>query len=108
MKINRTVKDDALIFQVLEDITNQNPQELYGYVMSNLNIPSRQVVLDLGQVNYINSFALGIFIKIHQDLNDRGFKFYLWNINTEVQALLKVTKVIERFKIIQSLSDIAK
>lgn len=106
MKINKSVKDDTQIFHVLEDITNQNPQELYNHVFSNLTAPSRSVVLDLEKVNYINSFALGVLIKIQQDLGDRGFRFYLWNTNAEVNALLKVTRVIDRFSIIKSLEDI--
>jgi len=106
MKINKSVKNDILIFQVMEDITNQNPQELYNHIFTNLSAPSRNIVLDLEKVNYINSFALGILIKIQQDLGDRGFRFYLWKTNTEVNALLKVTRVIDRFSIIKSLEDI--
>ena len=108
MKINKLAKDDNLIFQVPGDITNQNPQELYNHIFINLNVPSKNVVLDLAKVIYINSFALGVLIKIQQDLGDRGFKFHLMNVSNEVLALLKVTRVLERFNIIRSLDELKK
>ena len=106
MNIIRTTIKDVSVFQVQEDIRAQNPQELYSYVFNHIEDASRDIALDLLKVTYINSFALGILIKLHQDLEAHSHKFFLWNVQPEVYSLLKVTKVLDRFRIITAIDDI--
>ena len=90
----------------MEDITNHNPQELYDFIFDSVIPEPVNVILDLSNVNYINSFALGTLIRIMKELTGRSYNFHLINVNSEVKSLLKVTQMLDRFSLIDDLSEV--
>jgi anti-anti-sigma factor len=98
MKINRREIEGHLIFDLLEDITYENAKELGSFVTGNLNPALKNVVLNIKDVLYVNSFALSVLIKTMQDVENEGHQFYLMNVNQRVKTLLKVTGVLPKFK----------
>jgi anti-anti-sigma factor len=99
MKINRREIEGHLIFDLLEDITYENAKELGSFVTGNLKPGFRNVVLNIKDVLYVNSFALSVLIKTMQDIENEGYQFFLMNVNQRVKTLLKVTGVLSKFRI---------
>jgi anti-anti-sigma factor len=100
MKMNiskRNIKD-YLVFDLNENISYDNSEELYGFIFNNLETKIKKVVLNIEKVTYINSFALGTIIKVHQDLEKKNLEFFLMKPSSEVKILLKVTGIISKFR----------
>jgi len=87
-----------LIFDLEEDISLEKAEEIHLYIMKNLGRETKKVILNIKVVEYINSFALCVLIKIMQELKDKGMDFYLMNASEAVKKLLKITGVMDKFK----------
>ena len=98
MKIDKRVIKDYQIFDLNEDITYDNSEDMYRYIFNNLDKDTHKVVMNVGHVSYINSFALGTIIKILKELENEGKAFYLMNASSEVKTLLKVTGIMDKFR----------
>ena len=98
MKISKRSIRDYLVFDLDENISYENSEELYGFIFSSLEPESKKVVLNIEKVTYINSFALGTIIKILQDLEKKDIVFYLMKTSHEVKTLLKVTGILPKFR----------
>lgn len=98
MKISKRQIQDYLIIDLNEDITYENSEDLYNFIFKSISKSNKKIVMNVGNVAYINSFALGTIIKILQDLDKQGYSFYLMNASQEVKTLLKVTGIIDKFK----------
>ena len=98
MNISKRSINDYLVFDINENISYDNSEELYAFIFKNLEAKSKKVVLNIGNVAYINSFALGTIIKINQDLEKKNLEFFLMKPSSEVKTLLKVTGIISKFR----------
>lgn len=108
MEIKERPVNDYLIFDVLNDITNDNSIELKDYILSHVNKKFNNVVLNLKMVAYLNSFALSVLLRISKDLKSMKYSFYLMNVPSSVIALLKVTQLLSFFNIIESEENLGK
>ncbi|PKL40819.1 MAG: hypothetical protein CVV44_04215 [Spirochaetae bacterium HGW-Spirochaetae-1] len=99
MNIKKREIEDYLVFDLLEDITYDNAKELDSFIINNLDKAFTNIVLNIKNVVYVNSFALGVLIKTMQEVEKRGCAFFLMNVNPNVKTLLKVTGVLAKFKI---------
>ena len=98
MKIKKREIENYIIFDLEEDISIDSARELETEIKKEVSEGQSSVVLNIKRVTYVNSFALGVLIKIMQDVESQGHQFYLMNVNHNVETLLKVTGVLDRFK----------
>jgi anti-sigma B factor antagonist len=61
-----------------------------------------QVVIDLGQVGFMNSSGLGILITSATVLKTAGGRLTLANASEKIQALLKITRLSPLFEVYPS------
>ena len=52
-----------------------------------------KLVIDLGEVSYLNSSALGVFIAAHANYAKRGGKIKLCQLNKNLENLFVITKL---------------
>ena len=60
---------------------------------------SKKIVLNLGEVQYIDSSGVGELVKTHTTVRNQGGKLRLVNLNKHVDELLKITKLSAVFDI---------
>jgi anti-anti-sigma factor len=100
MKIETKKTGDTMTFDLAEDITYENSEQLFNYIFDSLDKNTKKAILKIDKVNYINSFALGVLIKILQEVEKKGMEFYLMDVPPEVRTLLKITGIISKFRIL--------
>ena len=59
----------------------------------------KRIVLNLGEVNYIDSSGVGELVKAHTTVRNKGGELKLANLNKRVQDLLQMTKLSAVFDI---------
>src|SRR4030095_3557249 len=52
-----------------------------------------KLVIDLGEVSYLNSSALGVLISAHANFTKRGGKIKLCQLNKNIENLFVITKL---------------
>ena len=66
---------------------------------------SRLVILDLRELNFMDSTGLSVMVKAHQTAEDADRRLYLVKGPPQVQRLLSLTGVGERLAVIDSPED---
>lgn len=60
---------------------------------------NRKIVLNLGEVNYVDSSGIGELVKTHTTVRNQGGKLKLVNINRRLNDLLQMTRLASVFDI---------
>lgn len=63
---------------------------------------AKRIVLNLGEVNYIDSGGLGTLVALHTTAHNAGGAIKLANLTTRVGDLLQVTKLLTVFEVYDS------
>jgi anti-sigma B factor antagonist len=66
---------------------------------------SKRIVLNLGEVNYIDSGGLGTLVALHTTAHNAGATIKLANLTKRVGDLLQVTKLLTVFDVRNSEYD---
>lgn len=67
-------------------------------------IPS--MIIDLTNIEYMDSSGIGLFVSIHKAMNKYGGKIGLLNVNNDIMDLLKLATIDTIFKIYDSPDEI--
>jgi len=70
-------------------------------------IESKQVVLDLGKVSYIDSSGLGILVGLYRTATKVGGGITLANLNPGLEDILQITRVFTVFEVFDRAEDAA-
>ncbi len=68
----------------------------------------KKVVIDLAQVDWMNSTGLGILISGLTTLKNNGGELKLANVTEKIQSLLTITKLVTVFDAHDSVEDAIK
>jgi anti-sigma B factor antagonist len=66
---------------------------------------SKRIVLNLGEVNYIDSGGLGTLVALHTTAHNAGGTIKLANLTKRVGDLMQVTKLLTVFEVHESEYD---
>ena len=99
MQLETQTKDDVVILRVNGDITLGKGSDviLKDKVNSLLQQGHRKILLDLGQVSYVDSAGLGQLVQIHATTKNQGGALRLANTTKKLKDLLVVTKLVTVF-----------
>jgi anti-anti-sigma factor len=65
----------------------------------------RCIIVDLNEVEFINSLALGVVISGHVRLTRQGCRFVLCNVNDRIKKVLVITKLMDTLVIFDARGD---
>jgi anti-sigma B factor antagonist len=68
---------------------------------------SKQLVLDLGKVSYIDSSGLGVLVGLYSTAAKVGGGLKLANLNPGLEDILQITKVFTVFEVFERAEDAA-
>jgi anti-sigma B factor antagonist len=60
---------------------------------------NKRIILNLGEVNYVDSSGLGELVKTHTTINNKGGELKLTNLNKRISDLLQMTRLSAVFDI---------
>ena len=99
MQIDERMNGDVTVIRITGDITlNQGGDVLLkDKVQSLLQQGHRKLVLDLGNVSYVDSAGLWQLVQIHATAKSNGGSLRLVNVTKRLKDLLVVTKLVTIF-----------
>jgi anti-sigma B factor antagonist len=66
---------------------------------------SNNLIVNLGEVSYLNSTALGVLIAAHANFMKRGGRIALCNISKSIENIFVITKLTMVFEIHQTMEE---
>jgi anti-sigma B factor antagonist len=75
--------------------------KLYEFIEQN----KKQVVIDLSQVDWMNSTGLGILISGYTTLRNTNGELKLANVTDKIQSLLTITKLVTVFEAYDTVDE---
>jgi anti-sigma B factor antagonist len=101
MSLNINIREtaEAVILDLHGRVTLGEPlTELRDAIRESLSGDQHNILLNLGDVTYIDSSGLGQLIGSYATVTSRGGKLKLLNVQKRVQDLMQVTKLLTVFE----------
>jgi anti-sigma B factor antagonist len=106
MKLNYREEKGAVIIEPKGKIMG-GPEStaLHDLLHELIDQGKKNVVIDLGKVDWMNSTGLGLLISGLTTLRKAGGELKLANVTEKIQSLLTITKLITIFKSYDSVDE---
>jgi len=100
---------DALVIAVRGEIDLHNSPELRGALLDLMSRTNpKRLVLDLGQVPYLDSSAIAVMVEALQKLRKTGGRVFLLNLQPRVKGLLEIARLVSIFTIAKDEQEALK
>ena len=95
MKVKIIIAENgvAIVEPIDSLVGGDETDELKKAVASLLDQGNRKLIIDLGDVEYLNSSAIGALVSAHTSYMNRQGKFILCNVNKSITNVFVVTKL---------------
>ncbi len=94
MKISRTDKDGVVVLQVSGKLMGGPDADAFDRELKLiLGEGGRKILVDLGDVSWVNSTGLGILIAGHTQVSRAGGAMKLCQVSRRVESILMVTRL---------------
>lgn len=90
---------DVIVIEVSGRITLGEGNVMLRDVVRDLADKNKKIILNLGEVNYIDSSGMGELVKTHTTIRNRGGELKLANLSKRVHDLLHLTRLFSVFDI---------
>ena len=100
MKLSTRQVDGVTILDLHGRITlGEGSVQLREAVKDLLSKGSRKILLNLGDVNYIDSSGIGELVSAYTTVHNQGGELKLLNLNKKISDLLQITKLYTVFDV---------
>jgi anti-sigma B factor antagonist len=106
MQISERSIGDVMVLDLKGKITlGEGDELLKDKVNSLINQGQRKIVLNLGEVPYLDSAGLGEVVRAYTTVSREGGSLKLLNLTKRITDLLSITKLLTVFETFDSESD---
>jgi anti-sigma B factor antagonist len=103
MKIHTRRVGDVHILDISGKITLGKPTTAIRHTISDLlENGGKKIVLNLTEVNYIDSSGIGELVRTYTTVTQQGKQLILLNLTKKVKELLVITKLLTVFQIYET------
>jgi len=100
MKIETRTVGDVKILDCSGRITlGEGTMVVRNTVRDLLNNDEKKIVLNLAEVNYIDSSGIGELVSTYTTVTGKGGQLVLLNLTKKIQELLAITKLLTVFRV---------
>jgi len=105
MKIEKRAIGEIQILDCSGKITlGEGTMAVRNTVMDVLKDGGKKIILNLGDVNYIDSSGIGELVRTYITVSSGGGQLKLLNLTKKIQELLQITKLLTVFQVYDSES----
>ncbi len=103
MKINTRTIRDVYVLDCSGKITlGEGTMIVRNTVRNILQNGGKKIILNLGDVNYIDSSGIGELVSTYTTVTNQGAQLKLLNLTKKIQELLAITKLLTVFDVYNS------
>jgi len=102
MKITKRSVGEVTILDCSGKITlGEGTMAVRNTVREVLKEGGKKIILNLGDVNYIDSSGIGELVSTYTSVTNQGGKLFLLNLTKKIQELLAITKLLTVFRVFE-------
>lgn len=106
MKIETRTVGDVHVLDCSGKITlGEGTMAIRNTVREVLKNGGKKIILNLSDVNYIDSSGIGELVSTFTTVTNQGGQLKLLNLTKKIQELLQITKLLTVFSVYQSEQD---
>ncbi|MBN2572022.1 MAG: STAS domain-containing protein [Ignavibacteriales bacterium] len=106
MKVKIHEKYDAVVVELKGNIMGSDEtKEFHSTVRKLLEEEKKNIVVDLGEVKFMNSTGLGMLISGYTTIKNGGGAMVICNTTEKIESLLVITKLITIFDNFNSVDE---
>ena len=106
MKLNTDEKNGIVIFELSGKIMGGEDETVfYGTLQKMIQLNKTKVVIDLAEVEWMNSLGLGLVISGLTTMRKNDGELKLANVAEKVESLLVLTRLITAFESYDSIDE---
>ncbi|HWO99996.1 MAG TPA: STAS domain-containing protein [Methylococcus sp.] len=106
MNLSTQKRNGSTVLSVAEArLDAHNSAELKDVILKLLEDGSRQIVVDLSQVGFIDSSGLGALLSGYKNASLRSSGFLLAGLQPRVRSMFELTRLTRVFEIYPTLED---
>jgi anti-sigma B factor antagonist len=100
MKIETRAVGDVHILDISGKITlGEGTMAVRNTVRDLLKAGNKKIILNLAEVNYVDSSGIGELVSAYTTVTNQGGKLILLNLHEKIRELLKITKLLTVFQV---------
>lgn len=99
-KANIDKKDDYLILNLAGDLDVYSEEEFRDFIEDELKNKNLDLVIDIKDLDYLDSTGLGMFMKIYKMYEENGQKVKIINPKENILKLFKITDLTDIFEMV--------
>ncbi len=99
-KANIDKKDDYLILNLAGDLDVYSEEEFRDFIEDELKDKNLDLVIDIKDLDYLDSTGLGMFMKIYKMYDENGQKVKIINPKENILKLFKITDLTDIFEMV--------
>lgn len=99
-KANIDKKDDYLILNLAGDLDVYSEEEFRDFIEDELKDKNLDLVIDIKELDYLDSTGLGMFMKIYKMYEEKGQKVKIINPKENILKLFKITDLTDIFEMV--------
>ena len=107
-KIGTAKVSSRTIFAPKESLTYQNCEELEAMFNDSLAQHKIEIILDFKAVSFLDSEALELLVRIHEELRNRGGVLKIIGIDAVCRDILNATRLINFFHVYEDIHKAIK
>jgi anti-anti-sigma factor len=96
------------IFAPRESLTYENCKELEAMFNDSLDQHKTEIILDFKAVSFLDSEALELLVRIHEELRNRGGVLKIIGIDAVCRDILNATRLINVFRVYEDIHKAIK
>lgn len=100
MRFRTIEKSEVLVYEISDNFFRDDGiNEFQKSIMNALGENIKVFVIDLGEVDHINSIGLAVLIRAYTSTKKAGAEMILTSLNLKVKEMLSITRIDSLFKI---------
>ena len=99
-KANITDENDKLVLDLSGDLDVYSEEEFKSLKEDEIETVNKDILIDIKNLDYLDSTGLGMFMKIYKINEERGKKVKIINPKENILKLFKITDLTEIFEMV--------
>ncbi len=109
MEMKKRTVNDVIIIDMVGKITlGEGTAALRNEVRNLLKEGSKKIILNLGEVNYVDSSGIGELVSAFTTTANQGGRLKLLNLTKKLHELLSITKLLTVFEVYEDEEEALK
>jgi len=109
MEMKKRTVNDVIILDMVGKITlGEGTAALRNEVRNLLKEGNKKIILNLGEVHYVDSSGIGELVSAFTTTSNQGGRLKLLNLTKKLHELLSITKLLTVFEVYEDEEEVLK